>query len=56
MFAVRVPMACADRSRVLTFNVSGRVSVVTREKLIHDFGPRLVALRNTVFEMTEGRF
>jgi DNA-binding IclR family transcriptional regulator len=56
VFAVGVPMVSADRSRVLAFNCSGRVSVMTREKLIHDFGPRLVALRNTVFERTEGRF
>lgn len=56
VFAVGVPMVAADKSRVLAFNCSGRVNVVTREKLIHDFGPRLVALRNSVFERTEGRF
>ncbi len=56
VFAVGVPMISADRSRVLAFNCSGRVSVMTREKLIHDFGPKLVALRNSVFEKTEGRF
>lgn len=56
VFAVGVPMVSADRSRILAFNCSGRVSVMTREKLIHDFGPRLVALRNTVVERTGGRF
>lgn len=56
VFAVGVPMASADRSRVLAFNCSGRVSVMTREKLLRDFGPKLVALRNSVYEMTEGRF
>ncbi|MEO7917795.1 MAG: IclR family transcriptional regulator [Dokdonella sp.] len=56
VFAVGVPMVSEDRTRILAFNVSGRVSVMTREKLIHDFGPKLVALRNTVFELTEGRF
>jgi DNA-binding IclR family transcriptional regulator len=56
VFAVGVPMVSADRNRILTFNISGRVSVMTREKLIHDFGPKLVALRNAVFERTEGRF
>ena len=56
VFAVGVPMVSADRSRILAFNCSGRVSAMTREKLIHDFGPKLVALRNTVFERTEGRF
>jgi DNA-binding IclR family transcriptional regulator len=56
VFAIGVPMVSADRSRVLAFNCSGRVSVMTREKLLHDFGPRLVALRNSVYERTEGRF
>ena len=56
VFAVGVPMVSADRSRVMAFNVSGRVSVMTRDKLVRDFGPRLVALRNTVFEKVEGRF
>ena len=56
VFAVGVPMVSADRSRVMAFNVSGRVSVMTRDKLVRDFGPRLVALRNTVFERIEGRF
>ena len=56
VFAIGVPMVSADRSRVLAFNCSGRVSVMTREKLVQDFGPRLVALRDKVHEMTEGRF
>ena len=56
VFAIGVPMVSADRSRVLAFNCSGRVSVMTREKLVNDFGPRLVALRNKVHEITEGRF
>ncbi len=56
VFAVGVPMVSADRNRILAFNCSGRVSVMAREKLIHDFGPKLVALRNSVFELTGGRF
>jgi DNA-binding IclR family transcriptional regulator len=56
VFAVGVPMVSADRSRILAFSCSGRVSVVTRERLNRDFGPRIVALRNSVFERTEGRF
>ncbi|HEY5970731.1 MAG TPA: IclR family transcriptional regulator [Pseudoxanthomonas sp.] len=56
VFAIGVPMVSADRSRVLAFNCSGRVSVMTREKLVQDFGPNLVALRDKVYEMTEGRF
>jgi DNA-binding IclR family transcriptional regulator len=56
VFAIGVPMVSADRSRVLAFNCSGRVSVMTREKLVQDFGPKLGALRDKVYEMTEGRF
>ena len=56
VFAVGVPMVSADRSRVLAFNCSGRISSMTREKLVQDYGPRLVALRNKVYEMTNGHF
>lgn len=56
VFAVGVPMVSSDRSRILAFNCSGRISVMTRDRLIHDFGPRLVVLRNKVFELTDGRF
>ena len=56
VFAIGVPMVSADRSRVLAFNCSGRVSVMTRDKLVNDFGPRLVALRDKVYALTEGRF
>lgn len=56
VFAVGVPMVSADRSRILAFNCSGRVSAMTRDKLIHDVGPKLVALRNSVFDLTAGRF
>ncbi|MDH7453273.1 IclR family transcriptional regulator [Luteimonas composti] len=56
VFAVGVPMVSADGTRHFAFNISGRLSVMTREKLVQDFGPRLVALRNRVYEATEGRF
>lgn len=56
VLAIGVPMVSADRSRILAFSCSGRESVVTRERLSHDFGPRIVALRNSVLERTEGRF
>jgi DNA-binding IclR family transcriptional regulator len=56
VFAVGVPMVSADRAHILAFSVSGRASVMTREKLNRDLAPKLVTLRNSVFEMTEGRF
>jgi DNA-binding IclR family transcriptional regulator len=56
VFAIGVPMVSADRTRVLAFNCSGRVSTMTRDRLIHDVGPRLLALRDCVYEATEGHF
>jgi DNA-binding IclR family transcriptional regulator len=56
VFAVGVPIVSADPWRSLAFNVSGRVSVVTREKLVDNFGPRLVTLRDKVLELVQGRF
>jgi DNA-binding IclR family transcriptional regulator len=56
VFAVGVPIVSADESRILALNVSGRVSVVTREQIMDDFGPRLVALRDQVHERVQGRF
>jgi DNA-binding IclR family transcriptional regulator len=56
VFAVGVPIVSADKSRVFAFNVSGRVSVVTREQITDDFGPRLMALRNKVLALVQGRF
>jgi DNA-binding IclR family transcriptional regulator len=50
VFAVGVPIVSADQSRVFALNCSGRISVVTRERIIGDFGPRLVAVRNKVLE------
>lgn len=56
VFAIGVPMVSADGARVLAFNCSGRVSLMTRERLVDDFGPRLVAMRDRVLQATEGRF
>ncbi len=56
VFAVGVPIISADRSRIFAFNCSGRISLVTREKLVRDFGPKLVAMRNKIYDITGGRF
>ena len=56
VFAVGAPLVSADRSRILALSCSGRISVMNRDKLIHDFGPKLVALRNNIYELTNGRF
>jgi DNA-binding IclR family transcriptional regulator len=56
LFAVGVPMVSADGSRIFVFNISGRIAQTTRETLINDLGPRLIALRNTVYSITQGYF
>lgn len=56
VFAVGVPIVSKDKSRIFAFNVSGRVSVVTRERILEDIGPKLMALRDQVFSLTQGRF
>ena len=56
IFAIGVPMPSAVGNRTLAFNCSGRVSQMTREKLVNDFGPRLVALRDKVAQIVAGRF
>ncbi|MGU7775534.1 hypothetical protein ACV229_35885 [Burkholderia sp. MR1-5-21] len=56
LFAVGVPMVSADHSRIVAFSCSGRVSTVTRDRLVENFGPRLVALRDEVFARVGGHF
>ena len=41
------------RQTVRGFQLQRRVSVMTRKKLMQDFGPKLVALRDKVLEITE---
>lgn len=54
VFAVGVPIASADRSRTFALNVSGRISTVTRQQLVSEIGPRLVAVRNEVLDLVQG--
>lgn len=56
VFAIGAPMVSADGGRVLAFNCSGRVTTMTRDKLVLDFGPRLLALRDQVLAQTQGNF
>lgn len=56
LYAVGVALVSADGERVLALNCSGRVAVMTRERLLDDIGPRLVALRDRVLDLTRGRF
>lgn len=56
VFAVGVPLVSVDGSRVLALSCSGRVSVMTRERLAGVIGPRLVALRDRLLALTGGQF
>jgi DNA-binding IclR family transcriptional regulator len=56
VFAIGVPMVSADGSRILAFNCSGQIAVMTRDKLMQEVGPRLVALRDKVWQHTAGNF
>ena len=56
VFAVGVPLVSADGDRVLALNCSGRVSIMTRERILDEVGPKLVALRDRVLAETDGRF
>jgi len=56
VFAIGVPLVSADGSRVLALNCSGRVSTMTREVLTRDVGPRLLAVRDEILRLTQGRF
>ncbi len=56
LFAVGVPMVSADGSRIFAFNITGRISQTTREAMMNDLGPRLIALRNTVYSISQGYF
>jgi DNA-binding IclR family transcriptional regulator len=56
VFAAGVPMVSADGHRILAFSCSGPVHEMTRERLLTDIGPRLVALRDRVHAALGGMF
>ncbi len=56
VWAVGTPMVSNDGAHVLAFNASGPVFAMSRERLIADIGPRLIALRDRVLAATGGNF
>jgi DNA-binding IclR family transcriptional regulator len=56
VFAAGVPMVSTDGRKVLALSCSGPVHEMTRERLLHDIGPRLVALRDRVHAALGGVF
>lgn len=56
VFAAGVPMVSGDGSKILAFSCSGPVHAMTRERLLNDIGPRLIALRDRVSATLGGVF
>ncbi|APV52289.1 hypothetical protein BWI17_04575 [Betaproteobacteria bacterium GR16-43] len=56
VWAVGVPMVSREGHRVLALNCSGPIFDMTRQRIIQDVGPRLLALRDQVLVATGGVF
>jgi len=55
-FAVGVPLVSADSTRVLSLSCSGPVFDMTRKRLTTEIGPRMVQLRDKIYETVQGFF
>jgi len=55
-FAVGVPLVSADRARVLGLSCSGPVFDMTRKRLTTEIGPRIVQLRDQIYQAVQGFF
>jgi DNA-binding IclR family transcriptional regulator len=55
-FAVGVPLVSADRTRVLALSCSGPVFDMTRKRLTTEVGPRIVQLRDQIYQAVQGFF
>jgi DNA-binding IclR family transcriptional regulator len=55
-FAVGVPLVSADRTRVLALSCSGPVFDMTRKRLTTEIGPRIVQLRDQIYQAVQGFF
>jgi DNA-binding IclR family transcriptional regulator len=48
VYSVSVPLICADPNKVMAFSCSLPARAVTRERLVHEVGPKLKAMRDRV--------
>ncbi|MBC7983639.1 MAG: IclR family transcriptional regulator [Candidatus Obscuribacterales bacterium] len=55
-FAVGVPLISADRTHILGLSCSGPVFDMTRKRLTTEIGPRIVQLRDRIYESVQGFF
>lgn len=56
VWAVGTPIVSREGGRILAFNCSGPMFDITRQKIVHEVGPQLLALRDNVIESTGGVF
>jgi DNA-binding IclR family transcriptional regulator len=56
VWAVGAPLVSREGGRILAFNCSGPIFDMTRQRIIQDVGPRLIALRDRVAMSTGGIF
>jgi DNA-binding IclR family transcriptional regulator len=56
VWAVGAPLVSRQGQRILAFNCSGPIFDITRQKIIQDVGPRLIALRDRVASAVGGVF
>jgi DNA-binding IclR family transcriptional regulator len=56
VWAVGTPMVSEASGRILAFNISGPLFDITRQKIVHEVGPKLLALRDRVAASTGGSF
>ncbi len=55
-FAVGVPLISADRTHMLSLSCSGPVFDMTRKRLTTEIGPRMVQLRDQIYQSVQGFF
>jgi DNA-binding IclR family transcriptional regulator len=55
-YAVGVPLMSADRTRILSLSCSGPVFDMTRKRLTMEIGPRMVQLRDRIYQTVQGFF
>jgi DNA-binding IclR family transcriptional regulator len=55
-FAVGVPLISADGTRILALSCSGPVFDMTRKRLTTEIGPRIMQLRDKIYDSVQGFF
>ena len=56
IFAVGVPLISVDRTRVMALSCSGAMFDVTRKRLVSEYAPRMVEMRDRIYEAARGVF